>query len=103
MDLIVTLVVGGVIGWLASLIMGSDEQMGILANILVGVVGSVLGLWLAGLVGVSAAGGPARWIASRGSGDPDRARPGPGGSQPETGLRDKQRAPHSLRRERVGG
>jgi uncharacterized membrane protein YeaQ/YmgE (transglycosylase-associated protein family) len=64
MDLIVTLVVGGIIGWLASLIMGSDERMGVLANVLIGVVGSVLGLWLAGLVGVSATGGPARWIAS---------------------------------------
>jgi uncharacterized membrane protein YeaQ/YmgE (transglycosylase-associated protein family) len=64
MDLIVTLVVGGVIGWLASLIMGSDEQMGVLANVLIGVVGSVLGLWLAGLVGVSVAAGPARWMAS---------------------------------------
>ena len=64
MDLIVTLVVGVVIGLLASLIMGSDEQMGVLANVLIGVVGSVLGLWMAGLVGVSAGVGPARWIAS---------------------------------------
>lgn len=64
MDLIVTLVVGGITGWLASLIMGGDEKMGVLANILIGVVGSVLGLWLAGLVGVSATGGASRWIAS---------------------------------------
>lgn len=63
MDLIVTLVVGGVIGWLASLIMGSDGQMGILANILVGIVGSVLGHWAAGALGVSVA-GPARWVVA---------------------------------------
>ena len=63
MDLIVTLIVGGVIGWLASLIMGSDRQMGVLANILVGIVGSVLGHWLAGVLGVAVA-GPGRWIVS---------------------------------------
>ena len=64
MDLVVTLVVGGIIGWIASIIMGTDHQMGVLANVLVGVVGSVLGLWLAGVVGVSVGGGPARWLAS---------------------------------------
>ncbi len=64
MDLIITLVVGGIIGWAASLIMGTDQQMGALANVLIGVVGSVLGLWLAGVVGLSVAGGPARWLAS---------------------------------------
>jgi uncharacterized membrane protein YeaQ/YmgE (transglycosylase-associated protein family) len=63
MDLIVTLIVGGVIGWLASLIMGSDRQMGVLANILVGIVGSMLGHWLAGMLGVGVA-GPARWVVS---------------------------------------
>jgi uncharacterized membrane protein YeaQ/YmgE (transglycosylase-associated protein family) len=63
MDLIITLIVGGVIGWLASLIMGADARMGVLANILVGIVGSVLGHWLAGALGVSVA-GPARWLVS---------------------------------------
>jgi uncharacterized membrane protein YeaQ/YmgE (transglycosylase-associated protein family) len=64
MDLVITLIVGGIIGWLASIIMGTDHQMGVLANILVGVVGSVLGLWLAGVLGVSIGGGPARWLVS---------------------------------------
>jgi uncharacterized membrane protein YeaQ/YmgE (transglycosylase-associated protein family) len=63
MDLIITLIVGGVIGWVASLIMGSDKSMGVLANILVGIVGSVLGHWAAGMLGVSV-GGPARWLVS---------------------------------------
>ena len=48
MDLIVTLIVGGLIGWLASLVMKTDAQMGILANILVGIIGSFIGHWLAG-------------------------------------------------------
>lgn len=64
MDLVITLVVGGIIGWIASIVMGTNHQMGVLANVLVGVVGSVLGLWLARVLGVSVAGGPARWLAS---------------------------------------
>jgi uncharacterized membrane protein YeaQ/YmgE (transglycosylase-associated protein family) len=63
MDLIITLIVGGIIGWLASLIMGSDGQMGVLANVVVGIIGSFLGHWLAGALGVSV-GGPARWLVS---------------------------------------
>jgi uncharacterized membrane protein YeaQ/YmgE (transglycosylase-associated protein family) len=64
MDLILTLVVGGIIGWLASIIMGTNEQMGVLANILIGVVGSVLGLWLAGMLGIAVGGTAGRWLAS---------------------------------------
>jgi uncharacterized membrane protein YeaQ/YmgE (transglycosylase-associated protein family) len=47
MQLIITLVVGGVIGWLASIIMKTNAQMGLIANVIVGVVGSVLGFWIA--------------------------------------------------------
>lgn len=43
MDLIITIVIGGVIGWLASLAMKTDQQMGLVANVVVGIVGSVLG------------------------------------------------------------
>jgi uncharacterized membrane protein YeaQ/YmgE (transglycosylase-associated protein family) len=63
MDLIVTLIVGGLIGWLASIIMRTNQQMGIIANVLVGVVGSVLGNWLAGMLGLSVS-GPARWLVA---------------------------------------
>src|SRR5690349_14098625 len=45
MNLIIWLVVGGVIGWLASLIMRTDGQQGILLNIIVGIVGALLGGW----------------------------------------------------------
>lgn len=54
MGLIILLVVGGVIGWLASLIMRTDAQQGILLNIVVGIVGSVLaGLILSPLLGAA--------------------------------------------------
>jgi len=42
-NLIIALVVGGVIGWLASLIMNRDASMGIFWNVVVGCIGSVLG------------------------------------------------------------
>jgi uncharacterized membrane protein YeaQ/YmgE (transglycosylase-associated protein family) len=59
---IVTLIVGGVVGWLASLLMKTNAQMGIIANIVVGIIGSSLGFWLAGVVGLSAGGPIAGWI-----------------------------------------
>lgn len=40
---IVWLVIGGVVGWLASLIMRTDAQQGILLNIIVGIVGAFIG------------------------------------------------------------
>jgi len=49
-----TLIVGGIIGWLASMVMKTDKQMGILANVIVGIIGSSLGFWLAGLLGFGA-------------------------------------------------
>jgi len=51
-----TLIVGGIIGWLASKVMKADAQMGILANIVIGIIGSSVGFWLAGLLGFAAYG-----------------------------------------------
>ena len=42
MGIIIWLIVGGVVGWLASLIMRTDAQQGIILNVVVGIVGSVL-------------------------------------------------------------
>ena len=46
MNLIIWLIVGGIIGWVASLIMKTDAQQGIFLNIVVGVVGALIGGWL---------------------------------------------------------
>ena len=46
MNLLIWLVVGGVIGWIASMIMRTDAQQGMLLNIVVGVIGAMLGGWL---------------------------------------------------------
>ena len=51
-----TLIVGGIVGWLASIVMKANAQMGIFANIVVGIVGSSLGFWIAGLIGFAAYG-----------------------------------------------
>jgi uncharacterized membrane protein YeaQ/YmgE (transglycosylase-associated protein family) len=42
MGIIIWLIVGGICGWLASLIMRTDAQQGIIMNIIVGIVGAVI-------------------------------------------------------------
>ena len=46
MGWIITIIVGGIIGWLASLIMKTDEEQNLLVNILIGIIGSLLGKWI---------------------------------------------------------
>ena len=51
MGIIVWLIVGGIVGWLASLIMRTDAQQGIVLNVVVGIVGAVIaGLLLGGSI-----------------------------------------------------
>ena len=42
MGILVWLIVGGVVGWLASIVMRTDAQQGILLNVVVGIVGALL-------------------------------------------------------------
>lgn len=51
------IIVGGLAGWIGSKIMKTDAQMGIILNIVVGVVGGLLGGWLLTLFNVNVAGG----------------------------------------------
>ena len=46
MGIIFLLAVGGIIGWLASIVMRTDGEQGLLLNIVVGIVGSLLAGWL---------------------------------------------------------
>ena len=64
MNLIISLIIGGIVGWLASIIMKTNAQMGWIANVLVGIVGSALGFWIAGMLGFAASGGVARILIS---------------------------------------
>jgi uncharacterized membrane protein YeaQ/YmgE (transglycosylase-associated protein family) len=53
MNLILWLIIGGLIGWIASLIMRTDAQQGIFLNIVVGIVGALLaGFLLSPLFGI---------------------------------------------------
>ena len=54
------IIIGGIAGWIGSKIMGTDAQMGLLANIVVGIIGGFLGGWLFTLIGISNGG----WIFS---------------------------------------
>jgi uncharacterized membrane protein YeaQ/YmgE (transglycosylase-associated protein family) len=46
MTFLAWIIIGGILGWLASLVMRTDAQQGLLLNIVVGIVGALLGGWL---------------------------------------------------------
>jgi uncharacterized membrane protein YeaQ/YmgE (transglycosylase-associated protein family) len=53
MNILIWLIVGGIVGWLASLIMHTDAQQGVLLNVVVGIVGALIGGWVVSpMVGV---------------------------------------------------
>ncbi|WP_095012266.1 GlsB/YeaQ/YmgE family stress response membrane protein [Tsuneonella mangrovi] len=51
MGWIATIIIGGIAGWLASMVMNRDASMGVFLNIVVGVIGGLIGSWLGGIVG----------------------------------------------------
>lgn len=53
MGWIIALIVGGVAGWLASMVMNRDASMGIVWNIVVGCIGSVIGNLVANQFGIA--------------------------------------------------
>jgi len=53
MDLIIWLIVGGIVGWLASVLMHTDARQGIFLNVVVGIVGAALaGFFISPMVGL---------------------------------------------------
>jgi uncharacterized membrane protein YeaQ/YmgE (transglycosylase-associated protein family) len=46
MSILVWIIFGGLVGWVASMFMGTDGQQGILLNVVVGIVGAVFGGWI---------------------------------------------------------
>jgi len=48
MGILVAIVTGGIIGWLASLITKTDNQMGLFLNVVVGIIGAILASWFFG-------------------------------------------------------
>ena len=66
MNFLVWIIFGALAGWIASIVMGKNRQMGAIANVLVGVVGSGLGAWIAGLLGIAPVGGILSFAVSLG-------------------------------------
>ena len=64
MGLITSLIIGGIVGWLASILMKTNAQRGLIANVLVGVAGSAIGFWIAGALGLAAGGGIMRFLVA---------------------------------------
>ena len=52
MGIITWIIVGAIAGWIASMIMGKNEEMGAIANIVVGIIGAIIGGFVLGLFGV---------------------------------------------------
>ena len=59
-----TIIIGGIVGWLASIVMKTNAQMGLIANILVGIVGSAMGFWLADALGLAPSGSIVRFVVA---------------------------------------
>ncbi len=57
MDFLLYLVFGGIVGWIASMVMGTDAQQGVIGNIVVGIVGAFLGSLIMNAFGQSGTGG----------------------------------------------
>lgn len=53
MGVLLWIVFGALVGWIASLLAGTDAQQGTLLNIIVGIIGAIIGGWLMGFFGES--------------------------------------------------
>ncbi len=51
MGILLWIIFGGLVGWVASLIMKTDAQQGLVLNIVIGIIGAVIGGWIMSLFG----------------------------------------------------
>ena len=57
MGILIWIIFGGLVGWVASILMHTDNQQGILLNVIVGIVGAVVGGWIMTFFGQSGVSG----------------------------------------------
>jgi uncharacterized membrane protein YeaQ/YmgE (transglycosylase-associated protein family) len=57
MSIIILLIFGAIVGWLASVVMGSNGRQGLIGDIVLGIVGSLVGGWVMSLFGAPGVGG----------------------------------------------
>ena len=55
-NMISSIIIGALCGWIASMIMKTDAQMGAIANIVVGIIGGAIGSWILGIVNINVSG-----------------------------------------------
>ena len=60
MNIFLWVIFGGLAGWIGSLIVGADDTMGLLSNVVVGIIGAFLGGWIADRMGWGGAEGADR-------------------------------------------
>jgi uncharacterized membrane protein YeaQ/YmgE (transglycosylase-associated protein family) len=63
MNPLMMLIIGGIVGWLASILMKTNAQMGVVANVVVGIVGSFVGTAIADALGLQVR-DPGSWVVS---------------------------------------
>ncbi len=51
MSILILIIFGAIVGWLASVIMGTNQQQGLIADIILGIIGAAVGGWLMNLMG----------------------------------------------------
>lgn len=61
MNILLWIILGGAAGWIASMVMGTNESQGILMDVLLGVIGAVVGGLMLGLFGIEGATGFNLW------------------------------------------
>jgi len=61
MGIISWIIIGGLAGWLASMILGTEEQQGLLGNIIAGVLGGIVGGWIMSAIGSEGVSGFSFW------------------------------------------
>ncbi len=54
MGILLWIIFGGIVGWIASLIMNTDSQQGVIMNVVVGVIGAMIGGWIMSNLGETA-------------------------------------------------
>jgi uncharacterized membrane protein YeaQ/YmgE (transglycosylase-associated protein family) len=52
MGVILWIIFGGIVGWIASVIVGTDNQQGLVGNVVLGVIGALIGGFLSSLLGL---------------------------------------------------
>lgn len=57
MGIILWIIFGGLAGWIGSMIMSTDSQQGLLLNVVVGIIGAVIGGWIMSFLGYGSVNG----------------------------------------------